>query len=77
MGWILYKLNRNDEALPYLERAYEMYPDAEVAGHLIQVYFAQGQVAEAMKLLKKSQAEHPDNLYILEAAEAIGQTAAN
>ncbi len=77
MGWILYKLNRNEEALPFLERAYEMYPDAEVAGHLIQVYFAEGQVAEAMKLLEKSQAEHPDNLYILEAAEAIGQTAAN
>lgn len=77
MGWILYKLDRNDEALPFLERAYEMFPDAEVAGHLIQVYFAQGQVTEAMKLLEKSQTDHPDNLFILEAAEAIGKTAAN
>ncbi len=77
MGWILYKLQRNEEALPFLKRAYEMFPDAEVAGHLIQVYFAQGQVTEAMKLLEKSQTEHPDNLFILEAAEAIGKTAAN
>lgn len=73
MGWVLHKLSRSKEALPYLEKAHALYSDPEVTGHLIQVYWAIGQKERAERLLASSRKEHPDNPFLEEAAEAIAQ----
>jgi len=74
MGWVLFKLGRTDEALPYLERAYEEVMDAEVAGHLIQAYQAAGQRDKAEALLRQSLKKSPDSKELIEAARSLEST---
>ncbi|EAR60106.1 tetratricopeptide repeat protein [Neptuniibacter caesariensis] len=71
MGWALFKLERYNEALPYLEKAHALYSDPEVSSHLIQTYWALGQKDRALDLLNKSRAESPDNPFLEEAAQLI------
>jgi len=72
MGWILFKLEKYDEAINYLQQAYEMFPDAEVASHLIQAYWATGQQNRARELLNRTLREDPENEHLKQAAQAIG-----
>ncbi|WP_372831693.1 tetratricopeptide repeat protein [Pontibacterium sp.] len=72
MGWVLFKLQRYDEAVEYLLRAYEAIPDGEVASHLIQAYWAKGDKDKALALLKQGLNKSPDNSHLQEAAQAIG-----
>lgn len=74
MGWVLHRLGRHEEALPFLQRAHARYSDPEVTGHLIQVLWALGEQQQARELLLQGLKQHPDNEHLLEAAEAIGVT---
>ena len=47
MGWVLFKLGHYEEALAHLERAFEMFPDPEVAAHIVDVQWALGNVDQA------------------------------
>jgi len=67
MGWALHKLERNPEALEYLERAYELMKDPEVASHLIIVLSELGEMERALELLTEQLQEHPGNADIEEA----------
>ncbi|WP_286240019.1 tetratricopeptide repeat protein [Neptuniibacter halophilus] len=71
MGWVLFKLGRHHEALPYLEKAHALYSDPEVASHLIQVYWATDQKERARRLLNSSRENNPDNPFLEEAAQVI------
>jgi len=72
MGWALYKLGRNHEAVTYLEKAHALYSDPEVSSHLIQVYWATNQKDKAKALLKNSLKDNPDDPFLEEAAQIIG-----
>ncbi len=50
MGWVLYKLGRLNEAVPYLEKAWSLMPDHEIAAHLGEVLWALGRTEEAAKI---------------------------
>ncbi len=50
MGWVLYKLGRLNEAVPYLEKAWSLMPDHEIAAHLGEVLWALGRTKEAEKI---------------------------
>ena len=67
MGWALHKLERNSEALPYLERAFEQMPDPEVTSHLIIVLTQLGELERAQELLAEQEELHPDNEDLAEA----------
>ena len=67
MGWALHKLERNEEALEYLERAYKLMQDPEVASHLIIVLAELGQIERATEILSQQLEEHPGNADIEEA----------
>ena len=71
MGWVLHKLGRHEDALPYLEKAHQLYSDPEVSSHLIQVYWLLGQKENALSLLKSSSAATPDNPFLKEAEAVI------
>lgn len=72
MGWVLHKLNRNGEARHFLQRAFDLYPDPEVRSHLIQVLWQLGERPQATILLQEGLQQTPDNVFLLEAAGAIG-----
>lgn len=71
MGWVLFKLERYDEAVTYLQRAYEAINDAEVTGHLIQALWAQGQHERARSLLEQHLSADPDNNHLQDAAQML------
>jgi tetratricopeptide (TPR) repeat protein len=50
LGWVLFRLGENEQALGYLQRAYTARPDAEIAAHLGEVLWAMGRQAEAQKV---------------------------
>ena len=50
MGWVLYRLGRNREALDYLQRAYALRPEADIAAHLGEVLWVDGQQDAARKV---------------------------
>lgn len=74
MGWVLFKLQRLQEAEQHLQKAFSLYPDPEVGSHLIQVWIAQGKHKQARALLAKLQAKHPDNPNVIEAADILEAT---
>ena len=61
MGWVLYRLGRLDEGRAYLERAFKLRPDPEIAAHLGEVLWAQGQRDEAARIWRSTLQEHPGN----------------
>jgi len=61
MGWVYYRMGDNARALSYLERAYQLRPDAEIAVHLGEVLWASGQQARARQLWREVQAKDPSN----------------
>ncbi|WP_151670563.1 tetratricopeptide repeat protein [Nitrincola schmidtii] len=71
MGWVLFKLNRADEALFFLQRAYDLFPDPEVVAHLVRVLNHLGRHDDATTLLEDYLSRMPDNRHLLDALERI------
>jgi tetratricopeptide (TPR) repeat protein len=61
MGWVLYRMGRNREALGYLERAYGQRPDAEIAAHLGEVLWATGDQERARRIWGDALKAHGEN----------------
>lgn len=61
MGWVLYRMGRNQEGLDYLQRAFKQRPDAEIAAHLGEVLWALDQRDAARKIWAESLKASPDN----------------
>ena len=53
MGWVYFRLGQNEEALVWLESAYNQMPDQEVAAHLAEVLHALGRSDEARMLIQR------------------------
>jgi tetratricopeptide (TPR) repeat protein len=52
LGWVLFRMGRNAEALEVLKKAYELKPDAEIAIHLGEVLWVMGDGESATKILR-------------------------
>lgn len=61
MGWVLYRMGRNREALDYLQRAYAVRADADIAAHLGEVLWVAGQHDQARKIWSDALKEHAQN----------------
>jgi len=61
MGWALHRLNRNDEALKYLEHAKRRINDPEVDLHLGEVLLSLDRKDDAREVLTKASERYPDN----------------
>ena len=53
LGWVEYRLGNRAEALRLLRDAYRLQPDAEIAAHLGEVLWVDGQADEARKVLRE------------------------
>ena len=68
MGWVLYRLGRTEEAVPFLEQALEDFAHPEVAAHLCEVLYELGQTGRADDLLRESLTRFRDTT-LLEAVQ--------
>ena len=66
MGWVLYKLGDYNGALDYLERAYRLEQDPEIAAHLVDVRWALGEHDQALELLHAALERNPDDRHLKE-----------
>ena len=61
MGWVLYRLGQNKEGLDFLQRAFALRPDPEIAAHLGEVLWRDGQREQAQKIWAEMIKDHPAN----------------
>ena len=61
LGWVEFRLGNTDRALNILRAAYEKRPDAEIAAHLGEVLWAQGQREQALKIWREGLLLASDN----------------
>jgi tetratricopeptide (TPR) repeat protein len=74
LGWVLFRRGNIPDALPYLERAYRIFPDAEIASHWGELLWASGKQAEARALWAKSLARSPDSKPLRDTIERLTGT---
>ncbi|TFH74778.1 tetratricopeptide repeat protein [Gammaproteobacteria bacterium LSUCC0112] len=71
LGWVQYKLGLLDESIVNLRRAYALFPDHEVAAHLGEVLWVNGQLDEAIDVWETSLEEFPNSEFIMEAMRRL------
>lgn len=53
LGWVEYRMGNREEAIKQLKRAYQAQPDPEIAAHLGEVLWVNGQHDEARRILRE------------------------
>jgi len=75
MGWVLYRKGEYEEALVYLNKAFERFPDPEVAAHLGEVLWITGDTEAALAIWRAALDEDPEHKILLSTLERLGVTA--
>ena len=73
MGWVKYRMGDLEAAERYLEKAYRITPDAEIAAHLVEIYWNRGKRNDAKKLLDSALQASPDDKKLLQLKESMRQ----
>ncbi len=71
MGWVLFNLKRYDEAIEYLRKAFELFPDPEVAAHLGEALWTQGNKQEARSIWINNLKDNPNDNRIIDTMERL------
>ncbi len=71
LGWVYYKTGREQMALNLLRRAFNDFPDAEVAAHLGEVLWKTGSEEEALSVWRKGLTQDPEDDTLLETLERL------
>lgn len=71
MGWLQYRMGHLIQARRYLERAYSEFQDAEVAAHLGEVLWKQGQHEAARQIWQGALADNPDHPVLRETVDRL------
>ncbi|MDZ7790170.1 MAG: tetratricopeptide repeat protein, partial [Xanthomonadales bacterium] len=71
MGWVLYRLDRSEEAVDYLRRALEGDENPEIMAHLIEVLDHLGRSEEADELAERAFAAYPEDVYLRTTLERL------
>lgn len=73
LGWVQFKLGQLDDALYNLERAYEQFPNHEVAAHLGEVLWVRGERERAMTIWQDALEDEPDSEYVNDAMDRLAR----
>jgi Flp pilus assembly protein TadD len=71
VGWAQYRSGNLARAQEFLERAYKVRPDPEIAAHLGEVLWARGMREEAGQLWQSSLRINPQNEVLLETLRRL------
>jgi len=71
MGWVQYRLGMYEEAIENLDRAYELFPDHEVAAHLGEVLWVTGERTQARSIWRKALESQPNSEFIRSTMERL------
>lgn len=65
LGWVYYRLNDLNKAKKYLQQAYDVQQDPEIAAHLGEVLWKLGERQKAKQVWRQGLNDHPDNETLL------------
>jgi tetratricopeptide (TPR) repeat protein len=71
LGWAHYRLGRAAEARDYLEQAYALNPESEIAAHLVEVLWRLNERKAAARILQDALKREPDNSLLLETKQRL------
>lgn len=71
LGWVEYRLGNLEVALTYLRRAYEKYPDHEVAAHLGEVLWQLGEREQAWTVWQEALQQRQDSKILRETMQRL------
>ena len=71
MGWALFNLGRIEDAISYLKKAFELFPDPEVAAHLGEALWVKGDKQEARSIWTNNLKDNPNDSHILDTMERL------
>ncbi len=71
MGWARYRQGKNEEAVRYLQRAWEKHPDAEVAAHWGEALWQLGRLDEARQVWAQGLKKTPRDPLIRETMKRL------
>jgi len=71
MGWVQYRLGNLDKAYEYLNKAYNLQNDSEIAAHLGEVLWKQGKHDEASIIWDEGLKANPQNETILKTIKKL------
>ncbi len=71
MGWVLFHLGKAEEAVSYLQRAWESLPDPEVAAHLGEVLWSLGEEQKAYSVWRDGLRQDPEHSVLRETLERL------
>lgn len=72
MGWVLYQQGKPERALGYLERAFRLFPDQEVAAHLGEVLWVLGAREKAREVWQQGLELDPKSKLIPATKDRLG-----
>ncbi|MBB3102691.1 tetratricopeptide repeat protein [Azomonas macrocytogenes] len=71
LGWVHYRQGNLKEAESWLRKAFERFPDAEIAAHLGEVLWAQGKQSEARQIWAQAIDQEPDSEILQETLRRL------
>jgi tetratricopeptide (TPR) repeat protein len=71
MGWVQYRMGNLSAARDYLKRAYKLKPEADVAAHLGEVLWTQGERDAARNLWREASRRESDNETLKETLQRL------
>lgn len=71
MGWLQFRLGNYSLALEYLESAYELEAQVEIAAHLADLYVAMGRIERAKAVLQEALAQDSENKVLRETIKRL------
>ena len=74
LGWVQFKQGKAKEALPLLQKAHTIYPDAEVAAHLGEVLWTLGEKDKARQLMESAAKEDGSNSVLRDTMQRLLST---
>ncbi|MDH5393614.1 MAG: tetratricopeptide repeat protein [Gammaproteobacteria bacterium] len=71
LGWVKFRLGKLDEALKWLQQAFDINVDAEIAAHLGEVLWKMGRTDEANKVWQNLPAEMQQDRHLQETIKRL------
>ena len=71
MGWLHFRMGNIEIALQFIEKAYKIQKDPEIAAHLGEILWKMGKLRQAEKVWEESIKIHPSNTVLLETFDRL------
>jgi tetratricopeptide (TPR) repeat protein len=71
MGWLHFRMGNIEIALQFIEKAYKIQKDPEIAAHLGEILWKMGKLKQAKKVWEESMKTYPSNTVLLETFERL------